>query len=117
MSFLNKFRLSNIIEEYVRSHRNDFVFIDQEHINKLQKFYLCMLEDLVPIFEAEGIKICLGGGSLLGKIRHNGFIPWDDDIDVAVFRDDFTKLNITVRRSRLSGGGGATCPDFRSHPA
>lgn len=92
MSFLNKFRLGNIIEEYVRSHRNDFVFIDQEHINRLQKFYLCMLEDLVPIFEAEGIKICLGGGSLLGKIRHNGFIPWDDDFDISVTREDYEKI-------------------------
>lgn len=69
-----------------------YVLIDQDHIDKLQKCLLLMLQDLSVIFEKADIKACLSGGSLLGKIRHNGFIPWDDDFDIFVTREDYIKL-------------------------
>lgn len=51
-----------------------------------------MLRVFVSICQELGLKYYLWGGTLLGAIRHNGFIPWDDDIDVAMFREDYERF-------------------------
>ena len=61
----------------------------------LRRQQLVMLEivkELDRICRKHGIPYFLYGGTLLGAIRHNGFIPWDDDLDVALFRKDYKKL-------------------------
>ncbi len=47
---------------------------------------------LVDFLDAEGIGYFLVGGTLLGALRHRGFIPWDDDIDIVVPRADYRRL-------------------------
>ena len=61
----------------------------------LQKIHLVcldLLEQLDTICRREGIEYTLSSGSLLGAVRHKGFIPWDDDVDVAMTRDNYNKF-------------------------
>ena len=53
---------------------------------------LDMLEKLLSVCKKHDIKIFASGGTMLGAVRHQGFIPWDDDIDMMMFRDDYEKL-------------------------
>lgn len=53
---------------------------------------LNLLSELQKTCEKYGLRYWLDSGSLLGAIRHKGYIPWDDDIDVVMFRDDYDRL-------------------------
>lgn len=61
-------------------------------LQKLQNVELSMLKLFDSVCMKYDIKYFLIFGTAIGAMRHNGFIPWDDDIDVAVFRDDLEKL-------------------------
>ena len=55
-------------------------------LQEIQAIEFSMLEFLDSVCVEEGIEYCLFYGSALGAVRHGGFIPWDDDIDVAIKR-------------------------------
>lgn len=61
-------------------------------VNELKKMELDTLEFFHEFCEVNNLKYWLTAGSLLGAVRHKGFIPWDDDIDVAMPREDYMKL-------------------------
>ncbi len=61
-------------------------------LEEMQKANLEMLKELDLICKENNIKYSLAGGTLLGAIRHKGFIPWDDDIDLNMTRPDYEKL-------------------------
>ena len=61
-------------------------------IDEMKKVELEMIKKIDKICRDNDIKYSLIDGSLLGAVRHNGFIPWDDDIDIALSRPNFYKL-------------------------
>lgn len=65
---------------------------NQETFNHLKKVELLVLEDFIKICDENNLNYYLFYGTLIGAIRHHGFIPWDDDIDVVMFRDDYEKF-------------------------
>ena len=59
---------------------------------KVQEKEVEILSEFDRLCKKHNIKYTLAGGTMLGAIRHKGFIPWDDDIDVYVLRNDFLKI-------------------------
>lgn len=66
--------------------------LEGELLKQLQKVELGILCDVADFCDAHGIQYFLSSGTLLGAIRHKGFIPWDDDIDISMPRKDFEKF-------------------------
>ena len=61
-------------------------------ISEIQQMELGIMEYIHEVCHKIGVKYFLAYGSLIGAVRHQGFIPWDDDMDICMLRDDYEKL-------------------------
>lgn len=67
-----------------------------------QQVLLEMLDLLVEYFKKHNLRYYLVGGTLLGAVRHQGFIPWDDDIDLGMPRPDYDKFLQLVKEEPIA---------------
>lgn len=65
------------------------VLLDEEGFRRLQRSVLEISFDVMAFCDEHNIEYMLIGGSCLGAVRHNGIIPWDDDVDLGMSRDSF----------------------------
>ncbi len=71
---------------------NEIVFCPSEELLHLQKVILSIAKDIDLLCRKNNIQYYLLGGSAIGAIRHKGFIPWDDDLDIIMDHADYEKF-------------------------
>ncbi len=85
-------------------------------LEEIQDELLSMLKVAGPWLLGHGIRYSLSDGSLLGAVRHKGFIPWDDDLDIYMPRPDYEKwLSLAEEFKAATGFGIRTCRDGSYH--
>ena len=93
------------------------IVLSNDELRKLQLTQLEILKELDRICKKHNIPYTLCGGTLLGAVRHKGFIPWDDDIDVDMLRFDYIRFQkaceTDLDKSRFYFIDGDNTPGYR----
>ncbi|MEG0419187.1 LicD family protein, partial [Gordonibacter sp.] len=89
---------------------------EQDMLRKLQLVELEILRDIDAVCRTHGIVYFLDSGSALGAVRHGGFIPWDDDIDLGMLRADYERF-LEVAPRALGDGYVVADPRKRTDQA
>lgn len=72
--------------------RDPYTYFEVNELTNQQKHSLVELKRILEFLKKHNIKVWAHFGTLIGAIRHGGFIPWDDDIDFGILREDYEKL-------------------------
>lgn len=81
----------------------------------LQKHLRMMYSEIEKVCNRHGLKVCAGYGTVLGALRHHGFIPWDDDMDLLMPRNDYDEL-INRYAEELPEGIKIYAPNSKNGP-
>lgn len=86
-------------------------FLIEEKMKRVWAAEMEVLVEIDAICQANQIPYFADSGTLLGAVRHRGFIPWDDDIDIAMKRKDYERF-LKVAKDLLPGGWGILHPYY-----
>ena len=84
--------MENTNKTMLKLTNDELVELTEKDIKAIQQVLVDIIKDLDNIFKTNNLRYYLGGGSALGAIRHQGFIPWDEDLDINMPRKDCEKL-------------------------
>lgn len=77
--------------------------LNQSDIRRIQLMQLDMIKSVHEVCRANGLRYVMLSGTLLGAVRHKGFIPWDDDLDIGLLRPDYEKLIALLESHPIKG--------------
>ena len=86
-----------LVERLYHDEFRDGFLVTQQR-KKLWNVQLHLIEEFARICKKYGLKWFAYAGTLLGAARHGGFVPWDDDVDLAMMRPDFEKLKTVIAK-------------------
>lgn len=89
---------------------------DPEVLRKLQLCELEILQDFIKICEENNINYFALAGTAIGTLRHGGFIPWDDDIDLGLLYDDYVKVLEIFKRDYSDKYTVVCAEEYKSFP-
>ncbi len=90
--WINGYYTKSEYEKLLSRPINKAVVEGPEVLRRIQLIELEMLKEFDRICRKHGLKYTLGFGTLIGAVRHGGFIPWDDDVDVCMLYEDYIKF-------------------------
>lgn len=68
------------------------IVLKGEEFRKLQLIQIPMIQEVDRVCRKHNIKYSISGGTLIGAVRHKGYIPWDDDADIMMLREEYEKF-------------------------
>ena len=91
-------RAADRLKKWLQMHgrqrllKRKVVSVDPADVRKIQLMVLNLMLEFERICKKHGLRYYLAGGTILGGIRHKGFIPWDDDMDITMPRPDYDRF-------------------------
>lgn len=97
------------------SHRTHFLReLTEEESAGLKKAILAIYVDVADLCDKHDLTYMMSGGTCLGAVRHQGFIPWDDDLDIMMPRQDYDHLIRLLEEGALGKDYDFTYPNAKS---
>lgn len=105
------FSVRDVSHKFANKGNGKLIELSESQIQQIQNITIDIYKDIMEACEKHGLYAILGGGSALGAVRHHGFIPWDDDMDLMMSRQDFNKF-MRIFNVELGEKYYLACPDY-----